>query len=234
MEPVRRVRISEGVVDAIIEMIADDGFAPGDKFYSENELTAKLKVSRSSIREAVRILEANGRLSVQHGKGIFILDTDCHSFDAFVSWLKNNDRSLQEHFEVRLIIEPQTARLAALGVTPKEIAALEDVHARFVANARLKLTAEAIQCDREFHKLLGKATQNKILTALTRSMTTTMLDDWISSLHTPGRIEKTVGEHGLVLEAIKKGDAEAAKEHMAAHLRNAMRDIRDIKETLSS
>ena len=90
-----------------------------------------------------------------------------------------------------------------------------------MANARLELTAEAIQCDREFHKLLGKATQNKILTALTRSMTTSMLDDWISSLHTPGRIEKTVGEHGLILEAIKQGDAEAAMEHMANHLRNS-------------
>ena len=169
----------------------------------------------------MRILEANGHLAVRHGKGIFILDTDCHSFDAFVNWLKNNDQSLREHFEVRLIIEPQTARLAALGATPNEIAALEDVHAQFVANARLELTAEAIQCDREFHKLLGKATQNKILTALTRSMTTSMLDDWISSLHTPGRIEKTVGEHGLILEAVKKGDAEAAMEHMANHLRNA-------------
>ena len=228
MKPIRKVRLSEGIVDAIKEMVATDGFVSGDKFYSENELTAKLRVGRSTVREAVRILEANGHLSVRHGKGIFILDTDYHSFDAFVDWLKNNDQSLREHFEVRLIIEPQTARLAALGATPKEISALEDVHAQFVANARLELTAEAIQCDREFHKLLGKATQNKILTALTRSMTTSMLDDWISSLHTPGRIEKTVGEHGLILEAIKQGDAEAAMEHMANHLRNAVRDIKAV------
>ena len=121
MKPIRKVRLSEGIVDAIKEMVATDGFVSGDKFYSENELTAKLRVGRSTVREAVRILEANGHLSVRHGKGIFILDTDYHSFDAFVDWLKNNDQSLREHFEVRLIIEPQTARLAALGATPKEI-----------------------------------------------------------------------------------------------------------------
>ena len=46
VKPIRKVRLSEGIVDAIKEMIAADGFAPGDKFYSENELTAKLKVGR--------------------------------------------------------------------------------------------------------------------------------------------------------------------------------------------
>lgn len=227
MGPVRKVRLSEGVVDAIKRMIADDGFAPGDKFYSEHELTAKLEVSRSSVREAVRILEATGRLSVQHGKGIFIEDPDTHPYDAFVDWLRSNDQSLHEHFEVRLIIEPQTARLAALGARPEDVAQLEKVHAEFVRNARLGLTAETIQCDREFHKLLGKATRNNVLFALTRSLTTSMFDDWISSLHVPGRAEKTVVEHGLVLEAVKGGQAEAAMEHMAAHLRNAIRDIKE-------
>ena len=227
MKPIRKVRLSENVVDAIKQMIADEGFAAGDKFYSENELTAKLGVSRSSIREAVRILEATGHLSVKHGKGIFILDTEAQSYDAFVSWLKSNDRSLREHFEVRLIIEPQTARLAALSSTPAEVAELEEVHDQFVNSAKLGLTAEAIQSDREFHKLLGKATHNKMLFALTRSMTTSMFDDWVSSLHTPGRVQKTVGEHGLILEAIKTRNADAARDHMDAHLRNAISDIKE-------
>lgn len=231
MGPVKKVRLSESMVDAIKQMVVDDGFQPGDKFYSENELTAKLGVSRSSVREAVRILEVVGQLSVKHGKGIFIVNTDAHPFDAFVDWLRNNDQSLQEHFEVRLIVEPQAARLAALAATPEDIAQLEKVHASFVRNARLGLTAETIQCDRDFHKLLARATHNKVLSALIRSMTTSLIDDWISSFHTPGRMEKTVGEHGLVLEAVRTGDAEAAMEHMAAHLRNAIRDIKKSSAT---
>jgi GntR family transcriptional repressor for pyruvate dehydrogenase complex len=174
----------------------------------------------------VRILEVIGQLSVKHGKGIFIVGTDAQPFEAFVGWLKNNDQSLREHFEVRLIVEPQTARLAAIGATPEEVALLAGVHAEFVRNARLGLTAETIQCDREFHRLLAKATHNKVLFALTRSITTSMFDDWISSFHTPGRMEKTVGEHGLVLQAVRDGDGEAAGEHMAAHLKNAIRDIK--------
>lgn len=227
MGPVRKVRLSEGVVDALKKMIVDDHFAPGDKFYSENELTTKLEVSRSSLREAVRILEVIGKLSVKHGKGIYISDTDARPYDVFVDWLKTNDKSLQEHFEVRLIIEPQTARLAALGATPEDIDLLGEAHAEFVRNARLGLTAESIQCDREFHRLLSKATHNGVLFALTRSLTTSMSDDWISSLHIPGRAEKTVSEHGRVLEAVKARDAEAALEGMATHLRNAIREIRE-------
>lgn len=229
--PVKKVKLSESLVDAIKRMIVDDGFAPGAKFYSENELTTKLGVSRSSVREAVRILEVIGQLSVAHGKGIFIVRTDTHPFEGFVDWLKNNDQSLQEHFEVRLIVEPQAARLAALAAMPEDVAQLEKAHAGFVENARLGLTAETIQCDRDFHKLLAKATHNKVLSALIRSMTTSLIDDWISSFHTPGRMEKTVGEHGLVLEAVRTGDAEAAMEHMAAHLRNAIRDIKKSSAT---
>jgi GntR family transcriptional regulator, transcriptional repressor for pyruvate dehydrogenase complex len=226
LRPVRKARLSEGVVDAIRRMIVADGFRPGDKFYSESELTAKLGVGRSSIREAVRILEVIGQITVSHGKGIFIGDTEGHPFDGFVGWLKNNDRSVREHFEVRLIIEPETARLAALSATSADVARLEDVHAEFLQNARLGLTAETIECDCEFHRLLGKASGNAVLFALTKSIITSMFDDWISSFHTPGRMEKTVGEHGRVLEAIKVRDAEAARDGMATHLRNAIRDIK--------
>lgn len=230
MRPLRKTRLSEGVVDAIRHMIAADGFAPGDKFYSENELTVKLGVGRSSIREAIRILEVIGQLSVSQGKGIFIGRTDAHPFEGFVDWLKNNDRSLREHFEVRLIVEPETARLAALAASPQDIARLEGAHADFLHNARLGLTAETIECDCEFHRILGKASGNSVLAALTKSMITSMFDDWISSFHTPGRMDKTVGEHGRVLDAIKARDADAARDCMTAHLRNAIRDIKTSSE----
>ena len=226
MRPVRKARLSEGVVDAIRRMIVADGFAPGDKFLSENELTAKLGVGRSSVREAIRILEVTGQLTVSHGKGVFIGDADTHPFAGFVDWLKNNDRSVMEHFEVRLIIEPETTRLAALAATSADVARLADVHADFLENARLGLTAETIECDCAFHRLLGEASGNTVLAALTKSMITSMFDDWISSFHTPGRMEKTVSEHGRILAAIKARDAEAARTGMADHLHNAIRDIK--------
>lgn len=206
-------------------MIADGGFVAGDKFYSENELAGRLEVSRSSVREAVRILEARGQISVKHGKGIFITDTGSQSFEAFSNWLKTNEVSLRENFEVRLIIEPQVARLAALNATAEDIAKLAAVHDELLRTAAAGNTVETIDHDREFHCLLSQASQNKVLVALVRSLARSQLDDWISSLHIPGRLEKTMVEHSRILEAVSAADAEAALAHMTAHLSNALADV---------
>src|SRR6056297_119514 len=125
MEPIKKVRLSERVIEAIRELIVEDNFNPGDKFYSENELTKKLEVSRSSIREAVRILEATGLVTVQHGKGIFISDSMKQEMEAFSSWLKNNETALIEHFDVRLIIDPKAAAAAAENADENDILHME-------------------------------------------------------------------------------------------------------------
>ena len=113
MKPIKRVRLSDSVIEAIKKKIAKDNFAPGDKFYSENQLTKQLQVSRSSIREAIRILEATGYVTVRQGKGIFVADFDAPNFEPFVNWLRSNEQHIFDHFEVRLIIEPKAAAFAA-------------------------------------------------------------------------------------------------------------------------
>ncbi len=71
---IAKVRISDQVLKELKRIIAQGNFAAGDKFYSENELMSLLNVGRSSIREAIRLLEVAGLVKVQHGKGIFISD----------------------------------------------------------------------------------------------------------------------------------------------------------------
>ncbi|MCW2308927.1 FadR/GntR family transcriptional regulator [Rhodobium gokarnense] len=225
MDRVIRVRLSQSAVDAIKQMIADDGFAPGDKFYSENDLKTRLGVSRSSVREAVRILEAQGQLSVKHGKGIFITDNESQSFDAFVEWLKTNEVSLRENFEVRLMIEPQVARLSAINATPEDIAQLSAAHEQLLCTANAGNAAETIVHDREFHRLLSQATRNKVLFALVRSLVRSQIDGWISSLHIPNRLQKTMVEHSRILDAVKDRDGEKAMLEMTAHLNNALEDV---------
>ena len=225
MKPIKKVRLSDGVVAAIKETIAADGFQPGDKFYSENELTKKLQVSRSSIREALRILEVTGQVMVSQGKGIFIADIDVQQLEAFTTWLKNNEQSIKDNFEVRLIIEPKAAGHAAENADADDILKMEDACAQFSKFVAEENIEEVIQCDRRFHRLLAGATKNKTLHVLMKSMTTALPNGWISSLYTPGRIEKTVHEHADVLEAIIKRDKSGAENAMTRHLVNALHDI---------
>lgn len=226
MKPIQKVRLSDKIIDAVKEMIEEDGFEPGDKFYSENELTSKLGVSRSSVREAVRIMEATGWVSVKHGKGIFIADSARNELDAFQDWLKDNESSIIDHFEVRMIIDPKAAAYAALKADKNDIRKMEEACIEFEGGAESGNTASLIKSDERFHELLAKSTKNRTLYYLMKTMTTSLPDAWISSLHVPGRIEKTVIEHRGILEAIKKRDAEKAESAMSEHINNALTEIK--------
>lgn len=225
MSAIKKVRLSESVIEAIKKMIVDDGFNPGEKFYSEKELTRKLEVSRSSIREALRILEVTGQVNVKQGKGIFISDTQGKRFKEFSTWLKNNEQSIKDNFEVRLIVEPKAARRAAEKATPGDIGKMETACSQFAESAKNGNTEEAILCDHRFHNSLAGATKNKTLFVLMKAMTTTLADGWVSSLYTPGRIQQTIYEHDDIVDAIKNKDRAGAENAMTRHLVNALHDI---------
>lgn len=233
MKPIKKIRLSDSVINAIKKKVAENNFKPGDKFYSENELSKLLEVSRSSIREAIRILEATGYVTVRHGKGIFIADFDSQKFEPFVNWLKSNEQHILDHFEVRLIIEPKAAALAAEKADAEDIRKMEEALAQFDLFAERKDNTEIIKWDRKFHRWLAGSTKNSTLHVLMKSVTTSLPDGWISSLHTPGRIEKTTHEHRDILEAIKNRDKNSAEKAMARHLENALSDIRSHMGTLS-
>ncbi len=224
---INKIRLSESVFEAIKEMFVTDGFNPGDKFYSENELTKKMGVSRSSIREAVRMLEVAGQVSVKQGKGIFLLDIHSEQLKTFSVWLKNNEQSIKDNFEVRLIIEPKAAGRAAENADKDDICNMKEVCAQFAQCAQDKNTEEVIKSDRHFHRLLAGATKNKTLYVLMKAMTTSLPNGWISSLYTPGRIEKTVSEHEDILDAIIRRDKSSAENAMTRHLVNALHDINE-------
>jgi len=225
LKPIKRIRLSESIIKAIKEMIVEDKFEPGDKFYSENELTKKLQVSRASVREAIRILEVTGQVTVKHGKGVYITDGNADKFQPFINWLRTHEHSITDIFEVNLIIEPKAAAYAAKKADSDDIRKIEEICTQFEFYAKSNNTAEMINYDRDFHRWLAKATKNSTLHALVESMTTSFPDGGISSLHTPGRIEKTIHEHRAILKAVKNRDKEGAEQTMIVHLENALYDI---------
>ena len=226
VESLKPIRLSERVCEVLKKLIAEEGFKPGDRFYSESELTKKLQVSRSSIREAVRILEATGWVKVEHGKGIFVSDSSYQGFDAFSNWLKDNQEGILEHFEVRLMIDPKAAAYAARNAEEEDASTLESICAEFKRCADAGDVEELIKIDEMFHYTIAKSTKNRTLSVLMKTMTKLLHEGWISSLHVPGRAVKTVVEHGRIADAIKHRDPEKAERAMYDHLQNALEDIR--------
>lgn len=235
MGPIKRIRLSDSIVEAIEGMMAEEGFLPGDKLYSENELVRMFKVGRSSIREAVRILEVRGRVSVLQGKGIFVSPSSRYEDNLpFIRWLKDNEDSLWDHFEVRLILEPKMAERAASRATDEDVQVLRRAHEAFSGDLAAGNMTALIGADKVFHRCIARATGNRTMYSLMKTMTTSLSEGWITSLHVPARWEKTVLEHGEILDAIGGRDRERAKESMEVHLLNAMEDIRQSAEDMSS
>lgn len=219
------------VTDAIRTIIKEEHLKPGDKLYSEKELVRKLEVSRSSIREALRMLEVSGIVKVYQGKGVFVSDPEEQSHPV-KRWVVENADALREHFEVRLLIEPHAAALACRFAEPKDLEALKTSYKTFVDKVRSGDVSKAISSDSAFHLAIAKATKNRTLAVLMRTMDQTLNEGWYASLHAPGRLVSSIEEHGKLLQAILDHDGTAASQAMEAHLNNALKDIQHYFGTL--
>ena len=223
---IKSVRISEQAVEAIKHMIIDGNFPPGSKFYSEKELSSLLEISRASVREAVRMLEIAGRITVKQGKGIYIAENIKQEYEAFIDWLRNNEEAVFDHFEVRMMLDPQAASGAARKSTSQDITSMKAICSKFTNKVEHKNIAGLISCDEEFHLSLAKATKNQTLIYVMKTMTQTLHEGWISTLHIPGRAEKTCKEHADIVQAIEQKDPRLAEELMKKHLEEAISDVK--------
>jgi len=231
MQSLKKERLSVMVVAAIKKMIETENLQPGDKLYSEKQLSEKLEVSRSSIREALRMLEVSGLIKVHQGKGVFITEPP-QGEKPVMSWVVENADSLREHFEVRLLIEPHAAEMASTRADEKDIKTLHELLQTFEEHVRSGDVHQAIATDGAFHLAVAKATRNRTLIVLMRTMEQTLNEGWYASLHVPGRLASSIEEHGSLMRAIETHDAKAAGQAMESHLQNALSDIQQYFGTL--
>ncbi|MGA7103848.1 MAG: FadR/GntR family transcriptional regulator [Candidatus Deferrimicrobiaceae bacterium] len=218
-KPVKKTRVYEEIIDKVKEMIGKGRLHEGEKLPGERELSEVFQVSRSSVREALRALESQGYLESRHGDGTYIARKPGESLvSPLASVIFSEKDSQMELFEMRRLIEPQLAFLAAERATEEEIARLEEA---------LVLQEEAIakgetgtEVDKAFHNLMAEATKNKVLLRLTDYMRELLAESREKYLQVEGRPEKSVARHRQVLDAIKAGDGELAAQVMLDHLRD--------------
>lgn len=230
MEFIKPERISDRITELLIKVISDEKFKTGDKFYSENQLVAKLGVSRSSIREAMRSLEVTGWVTVKQGKGVFVASAVDQSSEGFLEWVKDNRNSLLEHFEVRLMLDPKSAAYAARNASESEISELKGICAEFKDKAEANDIEALISIDERFHFMIAKGAKNRTLSVLMKTMARSLPVGWITSLRVPGRISKTIVEHRAIIDAIAAHDEKKAENAMLEHLTKAKKEILELVE----
>jgi len=215
---VKRVRVYEEVLQQLKEAISRGELKPGDKLPSERELAAEFNVSRVTVRQALTVLETLGLIVRKVGGGTYSV----HSRNDFevaklVEVLSAKRYTISEPLEVRRMIEPQMAKLAAMRATPDDIASMEDCLRRQQekVDQQMLITQE----DSEFHFAIAKATNNSIITKLVETLHEILWDTRQSSLSANNGGYISLEGHYRILEAIKKKSGDAAYEAMSTHLR---------------
>lgn len=220
IKPVQRSKI---VAEQLISAIRSQHINVGDKLPPERELSKAMNVSRNTLREAIAALQLLGFFEVRRSSGIFLVKQpdDTEILDA-VSNVYAGGPDPYTAIDARIAIEPGAAILAARNATPDDWAMLNHVY-EDMKRARLEGDyAKYMQEDRNFHRLIARATQNELLVQaldpILDSMSQPMWRTMKTSIHTSEIWGASYEEHRLILETMRSNDEYMIFRAMTAHL----------------
>jgi GntR family transcriptional repressor for pyruvate dehydrogenase complex len=217
VEPVKSTRIYAEIVRQIRSLVADGQLKSGDRLPPERDLAERFRVSRTSVREALRALESTGLVEIRAGEGAFVRQV---SIEALVEPLAvvilTEREAIADLYEARRLLEPPIAALAARRATPDEIAELArilDDQAREVAAGRTGIAQDAA-----FHSALAHSARNRAITRIVTTLMDLLAQTREESLHTPGRPQRSHQDHRRILAAIQARDEAGARQAVLDHL----------------
>jgi GntR family transcriptional repressor for pyruvate dehydrogenase complex len=208
-------------VRLLLDHIKDSGLKGGDRLESERELAKILGISRPSLREAIQILQVQGRLMVRHGIGIFVLDEA--DGEKLRDSLRAAQHRIEELFQMREILEAPAVEWAAERRTDEQLQAMKSAaHNLNNAIAENPIDFDKVRkLDMEFHLTIVRSAQNQFLNQTLGTLQEIMYRSMDNTLKLPGRIDASEHEHGVILEAIEKKDPIAARLMIIQHIHNA-------------
>jgi GntR family transcriptional repressor for pyruvate dehydrogenase complex len=216
LRAVKKKTVHDEIVAQIREQLAEGRWKPGDRLPSERELSQRLRVSRASVREAIRALESRGLVQIKTGEGTYVGSGSEALLSPLVSVILQQKDVLLDIFEARKVIEPEIAALAAKRASPEEIQRMEEIledQARQIAQGE-----SGVEADTAFHSLLTQSTKNKIFLRLNDAIVDSLHETRERSLHVHGRPARSLAGHREILKAVRAKDTARARRVMLQHL----------------
>ena len=214
--------LAENVADDILAMInIDKKYVMGDKLPNENELSAELKVSRTTLREAIRILVAHNVLEIQRGKGTFLKNNHKFNDEYSLNGLSPVQVDVKDLYEMRLIFEPQSAYYAAKRATDKELERI--MYYGKLEEEKILNKEDRTEVEQAFHKSIAKATHNEFMNRLMPILYQAIDKGVILADAHNEMVQSTLSDHRMIMDFLSNRDAEGAKTAMKLHILRAMR-----------
>lgn len=216
-------RLAQKVANQIRNQIIDTAMAAGTKLPTENEFATLYNVSRSTIREAIKTLEAANIVEIKHGLGSYVAVNTGLTKDPLGLSFEDQSRLLPELMEVRLLMEPSITELAALRRNEEDlyhleesIGQMEDAHRR---------GEDYHTDDYQFHITIVQCTHNSVLNRIFPVIFEAIERGYAQTAHLQGSFLRAIRYHKGILDAIHTQNGTEAKRLSAEHIKQTLNDI---------
>ena len=217
-------RLSDRIADSILSMIvAEKRFLPGSKLPNENVLSQELKVSRTTLREAIRILATGGILEIRRGRGTFVREDFKQEQPEELSVLSSAKVKARDLYEMRLIFEPEAAYYAALRATEEEIQRILALGKEI--EQRIYQRKDRTEVEQAFHKSIARATHNEFMNQLMPVIYEGVNKGVKLSLVHEEAVQATLIDHKILMNFLKARNGEGARNAMRIHILHAMEQL---------
>lgn len=218
-------RLSDSIADDILAMITlEKRFLPGEKLPNEIELSEELNISRTTLREAIRILVTNGILEIKRGRGTFVeKDFEPHQNMTSFNHLASARIDAKDLYEIRLIFEPEAAYYATIRATDSELNRILAYGKQI--EQKIIQKKDRTDVEQKFHKSIAKATHNEFIDKLMPIILQAINTGVILSQENEQAVTDTLNDHKMIMEFMENRNPEGAKSAMKIHILRAIRDL---------
>ena len=209
----------------LLDMISASDYGVGDRLPPERVLVEQLGVSRTVVREALNLLETQGLIRVEHGRGAIVSADSAHALhNNLVFLLRMQPSAMWELMEMRKALEVEVAGLAAERATPEDTATMRAVLDRMREN--INAPEGYVDADVEFHDLLARSARNRVLLMMMEPIVDLLLASRRVTGSNEANAKRALQAHQAILERVEAKDVEGARREMRKHMMTTERDIR--------
>ena len=229
IQKIKRITLTDQIVNQLQQLIDSKEFKVGEKLPSEGELCKLFGASRSTIREALRVLSATGLVEIRSGVGAFVSSPQETSFLTVQKWFADKEIELEELIELRVAIETLAVKLTIQKAGDDSIQLIKDINKEFQAaceipNNKIHLAT----LDDSFHSAIVEASGNRLLIKIGKLVSEQMIDFRLRSFSIAENVDHAKMAHKRIIEAICTRDVTLGMNTMASHLELTKEDMKQV------
>lgn len=207
------------IADMLRDMIMTGALKEGDKI-NENRLCLDIGVSKTPLREALRVLSVEGLIELVPNRGAFVTQPEFSE--------------IREMFDIMIILEGFCARTACEKMTRNDFSELEKIHVHLEQMYAKEDQEGYIRINNQYHSFVQELAGNKSLNQIIDGLRKKILLYRFQSLNAPGRMAESIQEHRLLLVVFRKRDSLKAETLMQKHLKKQLLALEDLVQRLDS